>query len=415
MSAYGLRGLSLWLLVALAFTPMAEAAGCAQAVAQKGEEVYAARQALIALPIGDGHETKVSPAAQQAILKMKSRVADLVDAYMGCAGKDIVADEITSELSRIGHAFELEKRQYKDEELPPDAGHYGFELSFEGKRWTDPEDTITIKVEFSIECGGDSVLFAFQHRLAGWHEVLRWQSKPYSSIGKAFEALDYALSPADAAGRWYVVVKRIAPWCSSTWSDISYAVLRPSYSSDVPKILYRGTDQIWWGNDDLGQLTARRNDFEIRFHSHSIDTGVHNRVWIRHFSIDGNSVRRIPPFALSQRDFVDEWIVSSWKEARAWSALSARGTLARMHGIVRLVYEKTDLEYDSGYVCAGAAERYQIGLLANAETPLQKTYYFIVEGDPDYRMVSVSQKPDPSCGGENILWQKWPLEEPSGN
>jgi hypothetical protein len=372
------------------------------------------RQALIALPAGNLTEPKIPSGGKELIARMKAQIAMLVDAYMNCAPADHDATAIQAELSPLVHAFTFPDDATRDvNHLPPTYGHYGSEVEVTTQQWADHPGIVGIVVAFAVECAQDKVLFIFAANDGAWHELIRWQNKPYDGIGGSLNDVTYALSPNDEANNWYVFVKSIAPGCGSACSTISYTVLRPSPSPSAPRIAYRGEDPIWWGGDDSGEFTLQKYAFEIRFHAMSIDTGVHNRVWIRHFLIDGDRAKRIPPYALSQPDFVDEWIVSSWKEARGWSVPSARNELARMHGVIRTVYKKTDLEYDTAYACSGAEARYQISILADAETPQEKPYYFIVEGDPDYRMVSVSDKPDPTCDGDDILWKKWPLPGPA--
>jgi hypothetical protein len=46
--------------------------------------VQTSRAALLALPIGDGMQTEVSPKGQHAISAMKESLGNFVDAYMRC-------------------------------------------------------------------------------------------------------------------------------------------------------------------------------------------------------------------------------------------------------------------------------------------------------------------------------------------
>src|SRR5262249_53129883 len=129
----------------------------------------------------------------------------------------------------------------------------------------------------------------------------------------------------------YVVTKAVAPWCSSTWSTISYGALRPAAVASAPKVLHQGEDEMYWGGDDVGRIWARSSVFEVRFHGRSMDSGVLDRVWIRRFHVYGDRVVRMQPVAVSPRDFVDEWIVSPWRDASAWSLPQARVRLKTVH------------------------------------------------------------------------------------
>jgi hypothetical protein len=382
-------------LVACAWA--ARAAACPTAdITQAADAVDKARAALLALPVGDGLQTSVSQEARRAIAAMQASLADLANAHMACAPLNEAPETIERDLSRLVHAFALEDRVYRNEELPKEAGHYGFELTFTAKAWSDHPGVIGIVADFSIECGSDAVLLVFAPSGTRWKEALRWQSKPYAEVSGALGSFGYAVSPADSRGRWYVVVKSIAPWCSSTWSLIRYAVLRPVAGRVRPTTIYAGEDSIWWGSEDFGRLTVGQDEFELRFHADSIDMGVHNRIWIRHFRIVADSVARIAPVALSPRDFADEWIVSRWQEASQWSAADARRTLELQHEQLNKIHYFT---YDSVRRCSDRPDHYQVALLDEDD---QTRYYLHIVGETDYRATAVSASPDASCSGEDV-------------
>jgi hypothetical protein len=387
---------------------IANHAGIAQAdqcsepdLAQAAEQVGLARKALIALPVGDDRQTDVSPRAQQAIGRMKDSLAAFVNAYMRCAPPDRDAATIQQDLDRLAHAYRLENKGedhiYRSDELPKGFDHYGFEFDFTVKRWAGQPGIVGIVPGFEIECGWEAMLLVYTSGGDAWQESMRWQSKPYKEISGAFGSFDYAISPADDSGNWYVLTKTVAPWCSSAWSTISYAALRPVPAASTPKILYQAEDPIYWGNDDFGKLSADKTEFDVRFHAESIDTGVHNRVWIRHFKITGDTVQRIQPVALSPRDFADEWIASSWQDASQWTAPGAQSGLIPWH--LRL-HKIRFFDYDSVRRCADRPDHYQVALRNQDEQP---AYFLSVTGQTDYQMTNVSAEPDPVCNGEDIL------------
>jgi len=359
------------------------------------KQVEIARASLLALPVGDGLKTDVSVEGRQAIASMKTRLADFVDSYMRCSGSDVESELIEKDLSRLTNAS-VDRQSYYADDAPEESAHYGYELEFHVGDTASVPRLLSITARFQIQCGSDTVLFIFDHEQGLWREVLLWQSDPYDSIRDAFWSFDYGVSPPDDSGNWYVVTKYINPWCSSTWSSIHYSTMRPVRGSVKPKVLFTGSDSIWWGSDDFGKLAVNRNDFDLRFHAQSIDGGVHNRVWVRHFSVMGDAVHRIPPFAVSPRDFVDEWIVSSWDEATQWSLGHNVGLMEQMH---RRLHAKgfMSFEYQSVRQCSDAPDHYQI------ELSDQPSYYFQVMGTTDYKMKSVSLKPDPACNGEDLL------------
>lgn len=368
-----------------------------EAVEITSKQVQTARKHLLALSIGDGMQTDVSSDAQKEIAAMKAALEEFMAASMRCAGVNPNAEELKKEMSADAHAFALEKRSYSVDELPKDANNYGFQLEFDVRRMPGHSNLIGITATFQIKCGMDSVLVLFAPEDGTWKEVLRWTSPPYKTVAGAFWSFDYAVSPPDESGQWFLVAKSIDPWCSSTWSTIRYSVLRPVAGSLNPERVFSGSDFMWWGNDDYGELSADTDRFDLRFHAASIDGGIHNRIWIRDFSVIGKTVQRIPPVAESPRDFVDEWIVSSWKDAAAWSATKSLPELRRAHDLVHKQFG----EFDSVRKCADSADHYQVALKNGKGDQLM---YFQVSGrKTTFTMRALGPNPQAGCDGPDIL------------
>lgn len=360
-------------------------------------QVDATRKQLLRLPVGD-FQTDVSRAARQEIQSMRSSLGRFVGAYMNCVATPIDPARIQKELSERVHAFQLPAGPLSNDQLPPDFGKYGFELWFEVK--SPPEEQlIAVKAGFSIACGSDSMLMVFAPAERSWREVVRWQSQPYKTVAGAFEAFDFGISPPDGSGHWYVVAHSIMPWCSSTWSSIRYAVLRPSSDPLKPKVLMSRSESMWWGNEDFGKVVVSRDSFDLRFHSNSIDGGVHNRVWIRHYAVSGDVVRRTQPVAVSPRDFVDEWIVSPWREASAWSSPQSLQQLRQMHGTLHKLEDHFGFNFDSVQKCSGTPSTVQVSVSDKNDD----SFYFKIAGNSLFQMESISASPDSTCRGENIL------------
>jgi hypothetical protein len=240
-----------------------------------------------------------------------------------------------------------------------------------------------------------------------WKEVLRWQKGPYQTVAGGTLAFDYGVSPSDQGGRWFVVTHDVAPWCSSTWSTIRYAVLRPDVAPQHPKVVFSSDDWMWWGSDDFGSLTVETETFDLRFHSQSIDGGVHNRVWIRHYSVMGDAVKRTQPVAVTPRDFVDEWMVSPWTQAEEWSARNTLATLRRSHAewARKSALTGTLLEYESVRGCSDRHDHYQVevGEVSGPKLDRSRSFFFHVLGERDFTMFQILDKPDARCQGRDLL------------
>jgi hypothetical protein len=333
---------------------------------------------------------ELGPQGQASIAAMKARLGDLIDAYMSCAPLDLDPANAARDLTQ-GLA-----------EPAPDASfHYGDHLTLQAERPAHQPALIAFTAAFAIECGTDTVLFVFAPDGGAWREVLRWQSQPYPEISGAFASFGYAISPPDAAGHWFLVTKTVAPWCSSTWSIIRYAVLRPRSDRQMPKVLYSAEESIWWGGEDFGQLSVGEKEFELRFHAESIDADIHNRVWVRHFAVEDDEVRRVAPIAVSPRDFVDEWITSPWVLASSWSKTDAQRQLRTWHERLQALRHSEYYEFGAIRQCGSDTARYQVQLKSDEPN---SDVYLRLEGSPStFAMIAVGAKPDPSCIGPDLL------------
>jgi hypothetical protein len=398
-----LHALLLLVLLPVSLACPAHAACGSDDVNRAAQHLTMARRALLAAPMSEIPQaqpdasdwTTVPTATQQAIATMKQALADLITTYMCAAPPDVSAEKIRKGLSRLGHAFAPKKANSK---LPEDSYRYGFELSFETRRDARQPTLVGIVADFQIACGSDAMLLIFDSATGRWHERLRWQSRPYAKVSGAFGSFGYAIAPPDSQGAWYVLVKRIPPWCSSTWSAIYYDVLRPVDGSLRPRVVFSGSDGIWWGAEDFGTASANAADFTVRFHNNSIDVGVHNRLWIKRYSISGDTVRRIQPVAASPRDFADEWIQEPWKEASRWTAPRARSaTVETLH---RRLHHKLFFDFDSVRKCSDRKDHHQVGV---ADSESNTTWFISVDGRSRFVMSGISRSPDPRCDGPDLL------------
>ncbi len=383
-----MRGVAVLIVSALCLVLHANAATAAAGCDKPGLDravaaVHQARADLLKLPIGDGTSTDETPAALRAIAAMKARLGDVVGAFLRCQAPGADPKAVLAALTHLAGATGGDK-DYR----------YGSSVSFEVRRAAP--NLLTVTADFQIVCSGDTMLMIFASD-GGWHEVLRVQSQPYKEVSGAYAFFEYGISPPDGAGRWFVVEKNILPWCSSTWSEIHYAVLRPSGDPLKPRLLFEGKDPVWWGAEDEG-LRVGQNDFTVHFHAESIDSGVHNRVWLRHFAVAGDRVTRVAPLAENARDFAEEWIQSDWKTMAPWTARAdLAGLQAKLHGI-------EFFEYASVRRCGQG--RTQIELTPTPLPPARpdtQPYFLVVRGDKDFRLLDAARTPDPDCKGPNLF------------
>lgn len=372
----------LGIAVAVLLSCTAAHAACSDdEVADAAAAVKTARQALFALPSGGDLDGRVSPAGSRAIETFKDRIEAFAQTAMRCQPDEPTAQSVSTALNKF----------------PDEAGDhaYGGGLAFEVRVPKSPSALVAVTARFGIKCGADAMLMIFERRGETWPQTLAARAKPYKTVDGGWWVFDYAISPPDRDGHWFVAVKHVAPWCSSTWSDIGYRLLRPSQDSARPAVLLNSHHFMWWGDDDYGRIKVARGAFEMRFTSAALDT--ENREFVRHYSVAGDVVRRTPPYADTPYGFVDDWLSGDWTDVGDWSLAANHAHLRSVHDAVAGASDKIHvLEYSSARACPGG--RYQIELYDDTR---HASDFFLTQGKEI--LLDATSRPDPRCNLPDTL------------
>lgn len=291
----GISLIVLCVLQVLFFTPYSFASPSKKAL----DELSATRTKLMALSLNDSLTTEVPQEGVFLIQKLKNNLENFITIYL----EQFSSDDSKSIQRDLNALFDLKKNESSQSD-------YGRTLTIAVKK---SGSLLFVVSTFSIQCGTDSQLLVFQRKNRRWESVFRWESKPYTSIDGALGTFQYKVA-SDAFGGWYILAADTAPWCSSTWTALRYYILK----MENKKILFKKEYSIWLGNSDPVALKATSHDFEVRFTASSIDPDIHSRTHIHHYIIDADTISRQDPVALSPRDFIDEWVSSSWEDASKW-------------------------------------------------------------------------------------------------
>ena len=259
-----------------------------------------------------------------------------------------------------------------------------------------------------VQCGEDQSAYLYKGGPGGWKLVFASEQDDYrKDVYKVQNFTEIAVSgwagEAQPDTPPLVATLGYAPWCSSAWSALYTRLWRMSATSVTPKPLVDRTDGLWWGGDDFGSAELTANDLLVQHTDASIDTGVHHRMHVRHYRVGlGDRVERADPVALSPRDFVDEWLVSDWKEAGGWIEPGAdRSGLLREHG--KFDYNRWAYTFDGTKRCRNDRSLWQVALAREPQDPNDHspatTSYFKVRWTAPYvfRLVTISGRPSREC------------------
>ena len=371
----------------------AEALRCDRsAVGSAVGEMRTARSVLLVVR-PDEDETSVPPRAGYRIEALKDRMRDFVRTMMACAPTSVEPAALAAAMEQRGGI----SKGTTGDAIPPSDGRHGSLAAFDVSRVGGHPDMLAVVATLAIRCGSDSMLMLYAREGAGWRELMVRRSEPYAKISGGWDGLRFAVSPKDAQGRWFVATASITPWCTSAWQSVRYALARPGPAPDRPSVFFRGENGVYLGNDQDDPLEAERGAFELRHDGSSIDNGILIRRHVRRYAVDGESVSRVQPVAESVWDFVDEWVVSPWAEAKDWSGPDP--ALARNHARLHPDHYPQLEEFVSIRACRGGLTQVEIG------APKGPGWFFLVRGGAKgpWTMEAVARTAKAGCVGANRL------------
>ena len=262
---------------------------------------------------------------------------------------------------------------------------------------------LVVTAGMGIECGYDESAYIYSWNGQKWVRVWQNEQNTYTKEGYKPQTLQSVLiSPYNRANDYLVLTLGSESWCSSNWHDVYYRAFRLGPDQDAQPLV-SGSEWTAVGfryPPILGSIS--NDDVLIEYLRPSIDTGIMTREGVFHYEIQHGQVRRTDPFALSPRDFVDEWLKTDWRESSTWSEGANRRAMLDWRG----KFDKEGMTGEFLYPtmhCQATPDLWQVGLAltpsgesANAK-PTQA--YFLVRWRPPYRfrMVSVTDKPSPDC------------------
>jgi hypothetical protein len=274
-------------------------------------------------------------------------------------------------------------------------------------------DLMAVVTNLTIPCGSDASLNLYHRNGAAWQLVLVEESNGYKNISGGQGSFQFAISPPDAEGNWYVVSADVNPWCSSNWQQLRYKVLRPGEDANHPVVLLDEHTSIYLGTDQPYRLILNPKGFEIRsVAAQGLDDSILTREHIQNYEVSGNRVTRIPPLALAPEDFLDEWVGMKWEDASTWASSADVAKLQHWHDrLSRDGPAKIDTEFDFVQLCKASEKtaKWQIGLQleGSGEHDLPgdlpaELFFTISQRDGVFYVESVDKERPPGCPGNTL-------------
>ena len=260
-----------------------------------------------------------------------------------------------------------------------------------------------------VPCGADTSLYIFKRGIPAWIMILAAESNNYAQVDGAQGDFGFDISPPDENGLWFLITKKVPPWCTSNWSAVRYQVLRPGPATDRPIILLN--EEGDYRRYEAESLAVREHDFTLtNFGYQMLDGGILERICFHRYSVIGDRVTRVPPIAVLPQDFIDEWINLPWKEARRWSNPSAIDRLELWHSRLQRGtgedWEKLHYYSEIEFVqpCNKPPSKWQIGIPLDSEKRQdklpQELYFTVAKGNGAFSMTDITPTRPLGCPGK---------------
>ena len=372
------------------------------------------RQLHLAAGETDGRSSPdVPPAVEKLLPLLKDGVRDTITRSLNShasSSAEALRDLLLADLKQAG--VEVIDDSQPADQYDPNTEKYGYLYGVDVRQPARHPNLLGVVATFTIPCGGDTSLTLYEHQGATWKPILISERNGYGKICEAQGSMQYAISPPDAAGDWFLVVADVNPSCSSNWQGLRYKVLRPGDKTDHPRQLLDEHRGIFLGGEQPFRLTINAAGFQIQqLDSQSLDAGILTRLHVQKYSVAGDTVTRVAPVAFDPEDFLDEWFDMKWEDASHWISGSDASEFSRWHSRFHAHESERDFstEFDFVEPCpSGATDpRWQIGvtLEGTGEKDLPRDlpdelFFTVRKHEDSFLLEGLSTERPPGCPGE---------------
>ena len=357
------------------------------------------------------HPEGVPEAARPLLKQLKHQLRDLIAATLNAQSanlgeRDRLAEDLIGTLKSGGVIV--------GDKGSPDTQFFGGVYDIKIRRPAGHPELLAAVTDMQIPCGEDASLYLFQRDGAKWNLVLALEANDYPEISGGQGDFDFAVSPSDSQGKWFVIATNLSPWCSSCWNGIYYRVVQPGPDPYSPVVLFKGSSDMMYRCTEgpSYKLRVDADGFQTTYTgSLSLDVGVWGMDCIDHYQVAGGHWRRTAPLAQLPYEFLDRWMELPWNEVARWSDSSKTAVLERWHERLSPHYERRDPEryYYSSYIdfaqpCGKTPARWQIGVSIDSEKRVdrlpEELFFTVTKHGEAFYLQRIDTIRPPGCPGE---------------
>lgn len=295
-----------------------------------------------------------------------------------------IQQQIISTLQHTGIA--IEEAPYEQEQ---DYYTYDKITQIQIEQPADHPDLLVAMVTFWVMCGRDTSFYLFQKEKTEWRLVAVDETNNYDDIGDAHGMFQYAISPLDEQGQFFVITANLNCWCSSNWHGLRYQVFRVGKNPYRPIVLLQQEEYSYGWSPSTFYLQPDR--FWLLFWGSAGEyerhTGMSSTIDMQMalYTVSGNHVTG---FHFIPKDFLGKWLQLPWEEASTWvaplSLSSSEYWYTRLRELGEERYTFPVIEQ-----CGQDQDNWQIGLDLNLDAdfiPDEQVFFTLTRRDNWYML-----------------------------
>lgn len=258
-------------------------------------------------------------------------------------------------------------------------------------------DVLIVQAEIGVVCGFDETVYAYEWAKDRWRLLLDTSQKPDSQgVYFAEQIQQVAFNKTDGMARdeLRLVATGASPSCARSFAPVHYRVWSLKRGTAASLLVDAREDRAYVGRRD--PAVSARFDGDVlllEMDVASIDPTRHSRVAVQRLQFGKTGVIRVAPFALTPRDFVEEWLRAPWATSLQWTQAGARAALERIHADANASSLRASFSGPTE-MCEGDENVVQVGV----RLPTGERFFRLKnDGAGAYEMRGADSVPAPGC------------------
>ena len=252
-------------------------------------------------------------------------------------------------------------------------------------------ELIAVTARFGI----DATLLLFRRSERGWKLLWQDRAPAYEDIDDALGSYTTVMTPKANDGAFFLAAARVTPWYQSNWQQAELRVFRIEPEGRV-RMLGQRDETVFLGVDNpMALMASDTHHIALRLQSGSNDPVRHNFSRIIHLRLGTEAIKRVPPFANTPLDLIDEWLSLPWSEASALVEASARTRLKPEHAYLS-DHEQNLLTFEAGMTVDNVSGIWEIRAELERDERFEDITFRVERaGEKGLRLLNVQRIPRP--------------------